>query len=87
MKGSRVVLLASVLPVALVAVAAAPFVSWRRTGPAAPAVATSGPVLPDTISFNQHVRPILVANCLSCHGADPAKFRTLPGGRPRSPFG
>ncbi|HTU99711.1 MAG TPA: DUF1549 domain-containing protein, partial [Luteitalea sp.] len=73
MKGSRVLLLASVLPVALVAMAAAPFVSWRRATPAPAPVATPGSTLPDTISFNQHIRPILVANCLSCHGSDPGK--------------
>jgi mono/diheme cytochrome c family protein len=73
MKGSRVLLLASVLPVTLVAAATAPFVSWRKAAATPVPAATPGPALPDTISFNQHIRPILVANCLSCHGSDPAK--------------
>jgi mono/diheme cytochrome c family protein len=73
MNGSRVLLLASVLPVALVAAAAAPFVSWRKAAPPPAPAATPGPALPDTISFNRHIRPIFVANCLSCHGADPGK--------------
>ena len=71
MKGSRVLLLASVLPVALVAAAAAPFVSWRKAAPTPAPAATPGPALPDTISFNQHIRPIFVANCFRCHGSDP----------------
>ena len=71
MRGSRVLLLASVLPVALVAAAAAPFVSWRKAAPEPAAPAASAPALPDTISFNQHIRPIFVANCFRCHGSDP----------------
>ncbi len=71
MRGSRVLLLASVLPVALVAAAAAPFVSWRTAAPTPAPAAAPGPALPDTISFNQHIRPILVANCFRCHGSDP----------------
>ena len=71
MRGSRVLLLASVLPVALVAAAAAPFVSWRKADPAPATAAVPVPALPDTISFNQHIRPIFVANCFRCHGSDP----------------
>ena len=29
-------------------------------------------VLPDTVDFNFHVRPILVQNCYLCHGPDPS---------------
>ena len=71
MRGSRVLQLASVLPVALVAAAVAPFVSWRHADPAPATAALSAPALPDTISFNQHIRPIFVANCFRCHGSDP----------------
>jgi hypothetical protein len=38
---------------------------------AAPAVAPAEERLPDRISFNQHVRPILSNNCFYCHGPDP----------------
>ena len=73
MRGSRVLLLASVLPVALVAAAAAPFVSWRKADLAPATAAAPAPALPDAISFNQHIRPIFVANCFRCHGSDPGK--------------
>ena len=62
----------AVLTVALVA-AAAPFVSRRQADPEprgreATAAALA---LPDTISFNEHIRPIFVNNCFRCHGSDP----------------
>jgi mono/diheme cytochrome c family protein len=86
MRGSRVLLLASVLPVALVAAAAAPFVSWRKADAPATAAAPA-PNLPDTISFNQHIRPIFVANCFRCHGADPgAREAELRLDRPEFAF-
>ena len=31
---------------------------------------SSTPALPDTVDFNQHVRPILSSNCYVCHGPD-----------------
>jgi mono/diheme cytochrome c family protein len=87
MRGSRVVLLASALPAALVAVAAAPFVSWRKADPAPAMAAVPVPALPDTISFNQHIRPIFVANCFRCHGADPgAREAELRLDRPEFAF-
>ena len=61
------------LAVGLVAVMA-PFVSWRRPGPAAPAdaaLAAEASGLPDAVTFNEHVRPIFVAKCFRCHGSDP----------------
>jgi mono/diheme cytochrome c family protein len=63
-----ILLLPPVLTVALVA-AAAPFVS-RRQGPAAAGTAKAFE-LPDTIAFNEHIRPIFVDNCFRCHGSDP----------------
>ena len=72
MSASRVLLLASVLAVALVAAAAAPFVSWRKAEPAPETAATDAALaLPATISFNEHIRPIFVNNCFRCHGSDP----------------
>jgi mono/diheme cytochrome c family protein len=71
MRGSRVLLFASVFPVVLVAAAAAPFVSWRKADPVPATAAAPVTALPDTISFNQHIRPIFVANCFRCHGSDP----------------
>ena len=61
-------LLSPVLTVAFVA-AVAPFVSRRRAEPAARTAAAVA--LPDTISFNEHIRPIFVNNCFRCHGSDP----------------
>jgi mono/diheme cytochrome c family protein len=61
-------LLAPVLTVAFVA-AVAPFVSRRRAEPAAGTAAAMA--LPDTVSFNEHIRPIFVNNCFRCHGSDP----------------
>ena len=87
MRGSRVLLIASVLPVALVAAAAAPFVSWRKADAAPATAAAPAPALPDTISFNQHIRPIFVANCFRCHGADPgAREAELRLDRPEFAF-
>ncbi|TAE76683.1 MAG: DUF1553 domain-containing protein [Verrucomicrobia bacterium] len=38
---------------------------------AAPAVATANPAaLPETISFNEHIQPILSEYCYHCHGPD-----------------
>jgi mono/diheme cytochrome c family protein len=68
MRAPRALLLSPVLTVALVA-AAAPFISWRRAEPAAATAAAIA--LPETISFNEHVRPIFVHNCFRCHGSDP----------------
>jgi mono/diheme cytochrome c family protein len=61
-------LLSPVLTVALVA-AVAPFVSWRKAPPAARTA--EAVALPETISFNEHIRPIFVRNCFRCHGSDP----------------
>jgi hypothetical protein len=64
-------LLSPVLTVAFVA-AAAPFVSRRRAATPADAAGTAKALgLPDTISFNEHIRPIFVNNCFRCHGSDP----------------
>ena len=71
MRAPRVLLLSSVVTVALAA-AAAPFVSRRRAEPAAgTARRAAAMALPDTISFNEHIRPIFVNNCFRCHGSDP----------------
>ena len=68
MRAPRALLISAVVTVAFVA-AAAPYVSRRRMEPAAgPAAAMA---LPDTISFNEHIRPIFVNNCFRCHGSDP----------------
>jgi hypothetical protein len=68
MKASRALLLSAVLTVVFVA-GAVPYVSCRRVESApGPAVAMA---LPDTISFNEHIRPIFVNNCFRCHGSDP----------------
>jgi cytochrome c553 len=71
MRGSRVLPFATILPVVLVTAAVAPFVSWRKADPAPATAAVAVTALPDTISFNQHIRPIFVANCFRCHGSDP----------------
>jgi uncharacterized protein DUF1553/uncharacterized protein DUF1549/cytochrome c/concanavalin A-like lectin/glucanase superfamily protein len=69
MRAARAVtLLSPVLTVALVA-AVAPFLSRRRAEPA-PKTAQAM-ALPETISFNEHIRPIFVRNCFRCHGSDP----------------
>jgi mono/diheme cytochrome c family protein len=70
MRGPRALtlLLSPVLTVAFVA-AVAPFVS-RRQAKAAAATAQAFE-LPDTIAFNEHIRPIFVNNCFRCHGSDP----------------
>ncbi len=34
-------------------------------------LADNEPVVPETVSFDQHVRPILSENCYYCHGPDP----------------
>ena len=62
-------LLSPVLTVAFVA-AVAPFVSRRRARSRAAGTAAAM-ALPDTISFNEHIRPIFVNNCFRCHGSDP----------------
>src|SRR6267378_3977372 len=64
-------LLAPVLTVAFVA-AVVPFVSRRKAATPADAAGTAAAIaLPDTISFNEHIRPIFVHNCFRCHGSDP----------------
>ena len=66
-----ILLLSSVLTVALVAAAAPvrlPAPARARAGRRATAAAMA---LPDTISFNEHIRPIFVNNCFRCHGSDP----------------
>jgi hypothetical protein len=68
MKASRALLLSPVLTVALIG-AVAPFVSWRKAP--APAGTAEAVPLPDTISFNEHIRPIFIHNCFRCHGSDP----------------
>ena len=72
MSRPRLLLIPPALAVALI-LAAAPFVSWRQADPEAPADATvsAGLELPETVTFNAHVRPILVAKCFRCHGSDP----------------
>ena len=70
MRVPRVLLLSSVVTVALAA-AAAPFVSRRRAEPAAETATAAALALPDSISFNEHIRPIFVNNCFRCHGSDP----------------
>jgi mono/diheme cytochrome c family protein len=61
-------LVPAALTVALVAVLA-PFVSWRQAKAAAATARAFE--LPDTIAFNEHIRPIFVNNCFRCHGSDP----------------
>src|SRR4051794_8659773 len=34
------------------------------------AVATAGAAVPDEVSFNEHIRPILSNICFFCHGPD-----------------
>lgn len=60
-------------PVLAVAVlfALAPFASFRWSEPGADESAAASPDLPDVLTFNDHVRPILVDNCFPCHGSDP----------------
>ena len=75
MPKSRVLtlLLPTVLAVALVG-ALAPFVSWRQLDPENPEDANDaleGLALPGAITFNDHIRPILINNCFRCHGSDP----------------
>ena len=36
------------------------------------ALAVSPVVSAETLSFNEHIRPILSQNCFACHGADAA---------------
>ena len=36
------------------------------------ALAASPVVAAETLSFNEHIRPILSQNCFACHGADSA---------------
>ncbi len=68
---SLTLLLSPVLTVAIVA-AVAPFVSRRRAAKPADVSGTAAAIaLPDTISFNEHIRPIFVNNCFRCHGSDP----------------
>jgi len=74
-----------VVAAGLVAVAA-PFVSWRR---AASDEGGTGPSseLPETVTFNRHVRPILVEKCFRCHGPDPgAREAELRLDRPEFAF-
>ena len=71
MKNPRLLglLVPPVLAVGLIAVLA-PFVSWRSSGdPSDEAVPDFE--LPEVVTFNDHVRPILVNNCFACHGSDP----------------
>jgi Protein of unknown function (DUF1553)/Protein of unknown function (DUF1549)/Planctomycete cytochrome C/Concanavalin A-like lectin/glucanases superfamily len=68
---SLTLLLSPVLTVAFVA-AVAPFVSRRHAARPADAAGTAAAMaLPETISFNEHIRPIFVNNCFRCHGSDP----------------
>ncbi len=63
-------LLPATLAMGLVAVAA-PFVSWKQDRPADEPAPREALGLPEAITFNEHVRPILVDKCFRCHGPDP----------------
>ncbi len=45
-------------------------VSTTAPGAAATVAAKATPVLPDKLSFNEHIQPILSENCYACHGPD-----------------
>jgi mono/diheme cytochrome c family protein len=47
-----------------------PIVIERKAPGDEPAAEAAGPQLPETISFNEHVQPILSENCYQCHGPD-----------------
>ena len=50
-----------------------PLLSCEAPKPAAPAAAESLPPaisLPQEISFNEHIQPVLSENCYHCHGPD-----------------
>lgn len=46
--------------------------AWSRTSATLAMVATLGSAYAAEPTFNHDIRPILSANCLSCHGPDPA---------------
>jgi len=67
----RIMFLAPALLGLICVGAAAPFLSWRASATDLAADAAALRELPESIGFNAHVRPILVAKCFRCHGSDP----------------
>lgn len=39
---------------------------------------TTAPPMGETITYNQHVRPIINSNCVSCHSDPPTNGATIP---------
>lgn len=64
---------AALVGVSCAAALAAPLISFKRPArdeKATPANNSAGVALPATISFNEHIQPILSEYCYHCHGPD-----------------